>query len=81
MDEARVLYGRCTACLVRTLALTMHNTYPSSLVDPFLFLIRPIFAPEAIFSLTPPNTSHDQSKSLLDLTSQDRYFRTLLKLD
>ncbi|CAG7870051.1 unnamed protein product, partial [Brassica rapa] len=41
----------------------MHNTYPSSLVDPFIFLIRPIFAPEAIFSLTPPNTSHDQSKA------------------
>ncbi|KAL0707077.1 hypothetical protein Bca4012_073503 [Brassica carinata] len=81
MDEARVLYGRCTACLVHTLALTMHNTYPSSLVDPFIFLIQPIFASEAIFSLTPPNTSHDQSKSLLDLTSQDRYFRTLLKLD
>ncbi|KAG5388516.1 hypothetical protein IGI04_030057 [Brassica rapa subsp. trilocularis] len=81
MDEARVLYGRCTTCLVCTLALTMHNTYPSSLVDSFLFLIHPIFAPEAIFSLTPPNTSHDQSKSLLDLTSQDRYFRTLLKLD
>ncbi|CAG7885822.1 unnamed protein product [Brassica rapa] len=41
----------------------MHNTYPSSLVDSFLFLIHPIFAPEAIFSLTPPNTSHDQSKA------------------
>ena len=35
----------------------------------------------SIFSLTPPKPPHDQSKSFLDLTSQDNYFRTLLKLD
>ena len=42
---------------------------------------RPIFAPWTIFSQTLPNPSSDQSKSLLDLSSQDNYFRTLLKLD
>ncbi|KAF2569556.1 hypothetical protein F2Q68_00025515 [Brassica cretica] len=41
----------------------------------------PIFAPSAIFSQTPPKPSQDQSKSILDLTSQDRNFRALLKLD
>ena len=35
----------------------------------------------SIFSLTPPKPSHDQSKSFLDLTSQDNYFRPPLKLD
>ncbi|KAG5373994.1 hypothetical protein IGI04_042690 [Brassica rapa subsp. trilocularis] len=35
----------------------------------------------SIFSLTPPKPPHDQSKSFLDLTSQDNSFRTLLKLD
>ncbi|WZZ50929.1 hypothetical protein YC2023_051036 [Brassica napus] len=42
---------------------------------------RPNFALLPIFSQTSPKPSHDQSKSFLDLTSQDNYFRTLLKLD
>ncbi|KAL0661278.1 hypothetical protein Bca4012_098115 [Brassica carinata] len=81
MVEPDGMYGRCTALR------SVHSPYictfiqTSSMVDPYTFLDRPSFAPMAIFSLTPPNSSHDQSKSLLNLTSQDRYFKTLLKLD
>ena len=42
---------------------------------------HPIFAPWTIFSQTLPSPSSDQSKSFLDLSPQDNYFRTLLKLD
>ncbi|KAF3524292.1 hypothetical protein F2Q69_00046755 [Brassica cretica] len=73
------------------LALSLYVALSSFLVAPRTFMDppRPYKAVQlalalhlmAFFSLTPPKPSHDQSKSFLELTSQDNYFRTLLKLD
>ncbi|KAG5373837.1 hypothetical protein IGI04_040409 [Brassica rapa subsp. trilocularis] len=73
------------------LALSLYIALSSFLVAPDIFMAHPrlykavlnalsLHQP-SIFSLTPPQPSHDQSKSFLDLTSQDNSFRTLLKLD
>ncbi|KAF3510644.1 hypothetical protein F2Q69_00002677 [Brassica cretica] len=92
-DSAHLIpLARGVGCTVDgTDLLSVPLALSSLLVAPYIFMVcpRPYMAVlkalalhyTAIFSQTPPKPSHDQSKSFLDLTSQDNYFRTLLKLD
>ncbi|KAF3506836.1 hypothetical protein F2Q69_00004124 [Brassica cretica] len=93
-DESRLGVG-CTVVgtdlMSVPLVLSLYLALSSLLIAPDIFMAcpRPYMAVlnalawhhTAIFSQTPPKPSHDQSKSFLDLTSQDNYFRTLLKLN